>query len=752
MKKNDPKNKIINNKNKNKPTSMVVSRRSKTNLEEKSAANGKEPSQPDNSKRKGTKNKSNNNEIPTGSVRKRTPGKTSFVKAKFVEGEEIEGVNNYKIVSSILQTTRPLMPDIYGVKDADQDEEYRLKLCTLELGILKKEAAILKRVAKVPGDKSFVQLIEYGTIAAKKLEFIVVSSFGLNLDQIIKKVTQSPLSIGCGLNVAIQVLKAIKDLHSCGFLHKNINPSSLFCGLGEKEATIYLQDFRAHRKFIDANKKTIAARPKVKRYGFARFCSRATQQEKDQGRKDDLESWLYTIFWLMDHDSLSWKKEKDIPTILNQKDAFMKNEKENEMFKNVPKELKGLIEAISPMTFDTEPDYEKLNKILQEAQTSLKSTDVCDWVGKSVNGPMDGETKNSADNKMSGEGEINIRITKKKKGTRKKLSPGDIIKNADQKTGWKNVCLLGSGGFGDVYKVHREGASPDKCYALKTESEEGEKRLLRLKIEVTVMMKTSDKEKKFEHFIEFVDRGKCEELRCKFVVMGLVGPSLEDIRRKYVVSNFTKHTCFNVFIQTVIAVRDLHSLGFLHRDIKPANYAVGLNEFESVVYMLDFGIAKSYLDADGKHKTPRKKVKFLGTLRFAARACLKQVEQGRKDDLECWIYMLFDLIDDVNGLPWKRLSDAKAILKSKEKFFSNEFPEVYKRMPKGMYTLLQYVNNLEHESVPDYEYIQTFLKTCAKDNGIKPEKKLDWIGKLKKKAFESESEKSDQKNSGEDSE
>ncbi|KAK6019453.1 hypothetical protein OSTOST_14912 [Ostertagia ostertagi] len=81
--------------------------------------------------------------------------------------------------------------------------------------------------------------------------------------------------------------------------------------------------------------------------------------------------------------------------------------------------------------------------------------------------------------------------------------------------------------------------------------------------------------------------------------------------------------------------------------------------------MLDFGIARKYTVGDTKEvKLPRAKVSFLGTVRFASRACHKQLEQGRKDDLECWIYMLFD---DANGLPWKR-ADRSKVVPLKEKF------------------------------------------------------------------------------------
>ncbi|PIO74155.1 hypothetical protein TELCIR_03838 [Teladorsagia circumcincta] len=96
--------------------------------------------------------------------------------------------------------------------------------------------------------------------------------------------------------------------------------------------------------------------------------------------------------------------------------------------------------------------------------------------------------------------------------------------------------------------------------------------------------------------------------------------------------------------------------------------------------MLDFGIARKFTEGETKvvnrHwklalRLPRIKVHFLGTLRFASRACHKQIEQGRKDDLECWLYMCFDLFDDDKGLPWKRC-ERDEILTMKQRFFKLE--------------------------------------------------------------------------------
>ncbi|KHJ93100.1 hypothetical protein OESDEN_06993 [Oesophagostomum dentatum] len=237
---------------------------------------------------------------------------------------------------------------------------------------------------------------------------------------------------------------------------------------------------------------------------------------------------------------------------------------------------------------------------------------------------------------------------------------------------------------------------------MKTEMVLGNRLLLRLKIEVMVLMKCheqTDPERK-AHFVPFVDRGKTNKF--KFLVMGLVGPSLEDIRKDYLVRNYSKATAMQCCMQTMTALRDLHGIGYLHRDIKPQNYAIGLGSKESTIYMLDFGIARKFTEGETKQvKVPRVKVHFLGTLRFAARACHKQLEQGRKDDMECWLYMCFDLFDDDKGLPWKRCARSE-ILPMKEKFFKLEYSTAYRIVPEDFKRLVKYIDGLKYADEPDY--------------------------------------------------
>ncbi|PIC47464.1 hypothetical protein B9Z55_006813 [Caenorhabditis nigoni] len=706
----------------------------------------------------GTTDKKASTALTSTKGKKKDPSNRRKVKVApmkcFANGESVDGVQQYKVSNQIRKSTKPLDIDVYVVKEVEQGEDLRMKVARQDLQILKVEASLLRKLEKLPGDKCFVSMAEYGSIAKDKIEFLIVSPFGSTLYEVMKKVTNGPLSLDCAFSVGHQMLKAIRDLHSLGYIHRNIRPSAFNVGLGSEETMVFLQDFRAVRKF-EEQKKHVTARTSVKMFGTNRFSSRACQNQKDQGRKDDLESFLYTLFYLMDHDSLAWKKDSSNSITL--KEAFMTAEGKDQ-FTRAPRSLESLLSLVAGMEFSSVPDYDAFKNCLDNIQTGQNyNKKACDWAGKTGLEEIVGDTDRSVECRVTGERDAIVKsVHKSKKPNRKKLHPGDKILAVGATSAWKVINLLGSGGFGDVYKVHRDNQPETKCYALKTESEEGEKRYLRLKIEVTVMMKTAEKKKKggFKNFIEFVDRGKCEALKCKFVVMGLVGPSLEDIRRKYILRTFTKSTAFYVAIETVTAIRDLHSLGYLHRDIKPANYAVGIGSDESTVYMLDFGIAKLYVNENGDHKVKRKKVKFLGTLRYACRACMTQMEQGRKDDLETWLYMVADLLDERRGMPWRKHAEPKTILKLKDEFFKEFDAQPFNKILKRFKGLFDYIDKMQYETTPDYEYILTFLKTCASDVGAKLNGKWDWIGQLKKKAFESESdsEKSDKKGSGDDDE
>jgi serine/threonine protein kinase len=47
-------------------------------------------------------------------------------------------------------------------------------------------------------------------------------------------------------------------------------------------------------------------------------------------------------------------------------------------------------------------------------------------------------------------------------------------------------------------------------------------------------------------------------------------------------------------------LKDLHSIGYVHNDLKLENLVVG-NKDPNKIYLIDFGLASSFMNADGTH-------------------------------------------------------------------------------------------------------------------------------------------------------
>lgn len=95
----------------------------------------------------------------------------------------------------------------------------------------------------------------------------------------------------------------------------------------------------------------------------------------------------------------------------------------------------------------------------------------------------------------------------------------------------------------------------------------------------------------------------------------------------------------------------LHNNHFIHRDMKPDNFLVGINKKSSVLYMIDYGLAKRYRDSKtGDHIPYRDGKSLTGTARYASVNTHLGIEQSRRDDLESICYILIYFLRGT--LPW----------------------------------------------------------------------------------------------------
>ena len=238
---------------------------------------------------------------------------------------------------------------------------------------------------------------------------------------------------------------------------------------------------------------------------------------------------------------------------------------------------------------------------------------------------------------------------------------------------------LGSGAFGEVYIA--KDVKTGQEVAIKVESNRTRHPQLLHEAKLIKMLKGKG-------IPEL--KGAIIEGDYNVMVMQLLGPSLENLF-KFCKNKFNLHTTLMFGIQSLERIEHIQSLDFLHRDIKPDNFVVG-HKKPSLVYMIDFGLAKRFRNPKTGQHIPWKEGKNLtGTARYASLNTHLGYEQSRRDDLEGLGYvMLYFLKGKLpwQGLPAKTKKDKYEKIKEKKK--NTPIEDLCYKLPKEFAKYLNY--------------------------------------------------------------
>lgn len=130
------------------------------------------------------------------------------------------------------------------------------------------------------------------------------------------------------------------------------------------------------------------------------------------------------------------------------------------------------------------------------------------------------------------------------------------------------------------------------------------------------------------------------------------------------------------------------------------------------VYVIDYGLATKFIDTNGEHKPfcMDQRRAHDGTLEFTSRDAHFGAH-SRRSDLECLGYNL--IYWSQGFLPWKdeKLKEQPELVHRLKEVFMTDVKEIMKLLygkdvPRYLGEFMQYVNQLEFDAKPDYEYLK----------------------------------------------
>lgn len=290
------------------------------------------------------------------------------------------------------------------------------------------------------------------------------------------------------------------------------------------------------------------------------------------------------------------------------------------------------------------------------------------------------------------------------------MSQGDILFDK-----YELIRNIGSGSFGDVWKG--KAIPSGDIVAVKIEKVDKAKSRLLSERDICAQLQG-------EGIPEVLHYGNIEN-GTKALVMSYLGPSLENLF-DFCNRKLSFKTIAMIGIQMMDRLEHIHKLGILHRDIKPDNFLIGIGQNRGKIFMVDFGLSKSYRE-DDNHISYRNNKNFTGTYRYSSIRNHRGVEQSRRDDLESVGYMLVYFAK--GHLPWQgmKIEDKaernRMIYKKKRTFSASALCD---GLPTEFYDYIRYARMLRFTSRPDYDYLRSLFWSILQKNNEVNDCNFDW--------------------------
>ncbi|KAG0563118.1 hypothetical protein M758_8G005300 [Ceratodon purpureus] len=214
------------------------------------------------------------------------------------------------------------------------------------------------------------------------------------------------------------------------------------------------------------------------------------------------------------------------------------------------------------------------------------------------------------------------------------------------------------------------------------------------------------------------------------MVLDLLGPNLLHLF-KVCGQRFSLKTVIMLGYQMIDRVEYVHSRGLVHRDLKPDNFLMGCGRQGNQVFIIDFGLAKEYIDPVTRRHIPfRDRKSFTGTARYASRNQHRGIEHSRRDDIESLGYILMYFLR--GNLPWQGQNGQRFTDQKQHEYMHNKIKmdtsieDLCDGYPSQFADFLHHARGLGFYEQPDYSYLRSLFRDLFIQKKFQLDHVYDW--------------------------
>ncbi|CAD8053830.1 unnamed protein product [Paramecium primaurelia] len=253
-------------------------------------------------------------------------------------------------------------------------EEVAVKLEKEDQETLDREVYLL---TKLQGIQGITKLYWFGN--EQNYNVMVIEILGKDLSYYVKNYNQ--LSLKTGLQLLEQLLTIFNNVHNKGIVHRDLKPENIMMGK-INSAQAYLVDFGVSKQIFDQGKH-IPFRDKKSFIGTTRYASIAAHKGYEIGRKDDLESLMYVIIYLI-LGKLPWQNlqiigDKDRTIVVGE---VKMQTSIQQLCKDLPSPFSEYLNYLKDLKYQDQPDYELLKRIMRQCSDTNTYDNQFEWTDK----------------------------------------------------------------------------------------------------------------------------------------------------------------------------------------------------------------------------------------------------------------------------------------------------------------------------------------------------------------------------------